>query len=91
MKTVNYALGSSNAFVLFLVDVTNEEVYFLPLQDYFIANPDKFKAAENNATTVTLHLEPNDNIKKNGNFLVKIAKSLYYRESSMKLYKIVVD
>lgn len=39
VKTLNYGLSCKNAFVLFLVDLnTGVAAYYLPVQDYFIAN-----------------------------------------------------
>lgn len=46
VKTIYYGLSSSNAFVLFLVDVDNKIVYYLPIQEYFIAHPDLFDRIE---------------------------------------------
>ncbi len=37
IKTINYALGTPSAFVLFYVDIGNEAVYYLLIQDYFIS------------------------------------------------------
>ena len=88
VKTVNYALGSSNAFVLFLVDVTDEIVYYLPIQDYFIANKDKFKAAENNRTTVNVHISADNIVTNNTEKLVDIAKSVYVGGPSDSLKRI---
>ena len=45
-KTINYGLSSPIAFVLFYVDVDHGIVYYLPIQDYFIANPELFDALE---------------------------------------------
>ena len=41
VKTANYAVGSSQPFILFFVDLLTKCAYYLPLQDYFIANSDK--------------------------------------------------
>ncbi len=89
VKTVNYALGNSNAFVLFLVDVNKEKIYFLSLQDYFITNPDKICAAKNNETSVTVHLDPDENLVDAGDNLVEIAKSVYVGGPSQDLHKVV--
>lgn len=88
VKTVNYALGSSNAFVLFLVDVIEEKTYFLPLQEYFMTNPDKFDAAENNGTSVTVHLKPEETLIDNGDVLAEISKSVYVGGPSRNLHKV---
>lgn len=88
VKTINYALGNANPFVLFLVDVNEEKVFYLPLQDYFIDNPDKFEAAENNSSTVTVHIEPDTTITEKADGLLEIAKSVYVGGPSQELRKI---
>jgi hypothetical protein len=88
VKTVNYALSSSNAFVLFLVDVTSENVYYLPIQDYFIANPDKFDAVENNKTSVNVHISKDNVLNNEAYELCEIAKSVYINGSSRLLKKL---
>ena len=41
-EALEYALGTPNAFVLFLVDVAKETVWFASIQDFFIDNPRLF-------------------------------------------------
>ena len=77
VKTINYALNKAYPYVLFLVDVTEETVYYLAIQDYFIDNPERFKAAENNKSTVTLHISPDNTLTENPNELVAIANRVY--------------
>lgn len=89
VKTVNYALSSSNAFVLFLVNTTEETIYYLPIQDYFIANPKLFDKAENNDCTVNLHIAPDNILSENDIDLREIAKSVYIDGPSKKLRKVV--
>ena len=77
VKTVNYGLGSNVAFVLFVVDVDNEKVYYLPLQDYFIANPSEFDKLEKNKEKINVHI-PTCNLVDDNDFeLQQIAKSVY--------------
>lgn len=86
-KTINYGLGSSNAFVLFYVSVDDEKVYYLPLQDHFIANPELYEHLENSDKTMSLHI-PQDNVVKSEDFnLQQIAKSVYVDGPSRKLRK----
>ena len=88
IKTINYGLSSSIAFVLFLVDVENEIVYYLPLQDYFIANPGIFDRLEQNSSKLNVHI-PMDNIVSDNDFdLQQIAKSVYVDGPTRKLRKI---
>lgn len=89
VKTINYGLGSSIAFVLFLVDIINETVYYLPIQDYFIANPDKFYGAENNQSTVRVHIDATNTLNSNTNDLYEIAKSVYVGGPSRNLRKVL--
>jgi hypothetical protein len=86
-KTINYGLGSSNAFVLFYVTVDDEKVFYLPLQDYFIANPELFERLENSNQKMSLHI-PRDNIVQEEDFdLQQIAKSVYVDGPSRRLHK----
>ena len=88
IKTINYALSSSTAYVLFYVDVDNEIVYYLPLQDYFIANPKLFDRIEKNKTTLNVHI-PGNNIVSNQDFdLQQIAKSIYVDGPTRNLHKV---
>ena len=76
-KTINYALGSPIPFVLFYVDVKNENVYFLPIQEHFIANKNLFKKLEGNQKTLTLHIPIDNNLSIRDDVLVSVAKCTY--------------
>ena len=85
LKTANYGLGSSIAFVLFVVDLEKEKVYYLPLQDYFIANPKEFDRLEKNKETINVHI-PTSNVVDDDDFeLQQIAKSVYIDGPSRNL------
>lgn len=89
IKTINYGLGSSCAFVLFYADISKGVVYYLPIQDYFISKPELFDKLDNNKTKVTVHI-PCDNIVCDNDFeLRQIAKSVYVGGPSRALRKIV--
>ena len=88
VKTINYGLSSPIAFVLLYVTVADKQVYYLPLQDYFIANPDLFDRLFENKTTLNVHI-PFDNIVCENDFeLQQIAKSVYVGGPSKGLRKI---
>ena len=88
VKTVNYGLGSSNAYVLFYVSIDDEIVYYFPIQDYFIANPSMYDRLEKNKEKVNIHI-PCDNIVSNNDFdLQQIAKSVYVGGPSRTLRKV---
>ena len=87
IKTINYALGTPTAFVLFYVDVENEKVYYLPVQDYFIANKKLFDKLDTGQEKMNVHI-PMDNILSDDDFdLQEIAKSVYVEGPSRSLRK----
>lgn len=88
VKNVNYGLGSNVAFVLFLVDVDEKRVYYLPLQDYFISDLSLFDRSESDQDKMNLHI-PCDNIVSDDDFeRQQIAKSIYVDGRSINLRKI---
>lgn len=88
VKTITYGLSSANAFVLFYVDVESEMVYYLPIQDYFIANPVLFDQLEHNQSKMNVHI-PCDNLVSDNDFeLQQIAKSTYIGGPSRNLRKV---
>lgn len=88
VKTINYGLGSPVAFVLFFVTVDDETVYYLPIQDYFIANPKLFERLEKNEMTVNLHIPRNNIVSEDDYELQQIAKSVYVDGPTRKLHKV---
>lgn len=76
-KTINYALGATAAFVLFCVDVINEVVYFLPVQDYFIAHQELFVKLENQQRTINVRMPVTNVLVENDDYLCEIAKCTY--------------
>ena len=88
IKTINYGLSSPVAFVLFYVLVDEGIVYYLPIQDYFIAHPELFDRLEKNDSKLNVHI-PLDNIVSDDDFdLQQIAKSVYVDGPSRKLRKV---
>jgi len=89
IKTIRYGLGSSSAFVLFYVDNVNEIVYYLPIQEYFIANPKLFDKLDTEQKTMNVHI-PIDNIVSEDDYnLQQIAKSVYVGGPSRRLHKVI--
>ena len=88
IKTINYGLGSSTAFVLFLVSVDEDTVYYLPIQDYFISDTSRFEQLAKNKTSMNVHI-PEDNIVCPDDYdLQQIAKSVYVGGPSESLRKV---
>ena len=75
---IEYALRSSEAFVLLLCDLMNEKVYYLPLQDYFINNPEEYKRLRSDTGTMKMRV-PVTNIVDNAHNeeLVALANNSY--------------
>lgn len=88
IKTINYGLSSPVAFVLFYVLVDEGTVYYLPIQDYFIANPNLFDRLEANNVTLNVHIPLNNLVSDNDFDLQQIAKSVYVGGPSRKLHKV---
>lgn len=89
VKTANYAVSCRSPFVLFVVDLKTETAYYLALQDYFIANPDKYEKLSKNSSIITVHV-PRDNVVcREDADLIAIAKSGYcFNEDLDMLVKI---
>ena len=88
VKTINYGLNSSIAFVLLYVTVEDKRVYYLSLQEYFISNPELFNKLSENKSTLNVHI-PCDNIVCEDDFeLQQIAKSTYVGGATNKLRKV---
>jgi hypothetical protein len=89
VKTINYALNCKNAFILVLVDIINEEVYYITIQDYFIANRRHFESLNKNTSTINIHIFENDKLtKENDNDLREVAKCTYKRAKEDEIIKI---
>lgn len=87
VSTITYALSKANSFVVLLVDLNHETVYYLPLQEYFIANPSNFDKLEGKQEEITLRI-PTDNIVSDDDLNLKeIAKSRYVGGPGKGLHK----
>ncbi len=91
VKTINYGLSCSNAFVLFYVDVEEEQVYYLPLQDYFIKNPELFDKLEQNGFTMNVHIPFKNIVSEEDLDLCQIAKKTYIGGPSHNLKEVTVS
>ncbi len=66
VKTVNYAKSSSYSFLLLLVDLKTERIYFECIQDYLLKNNINNKLENQNTVNILLdinkYITPNDKI-----------------------------
>lgn len=77
-KTINYALRSKDAFVLFFCDLVHERVYYLPIQDYFINSPEHYDKLEKDTETMNLRIPVHNIISKNDDVeLIMLSRASY--------------
>ena len=90
-KTINYALRSKDAFILFLCDLTNEKVYYLPIQDYFINNPENYEKLEKDTEKMNIRIPvANVLLRDDDEELVKLSYASYNYNNN-KVYKTMSD
>lgn len=87
-KTIMYALNSHQPFVLFYVDIHCETVYYLPIQDYFIANTAFFDKLDSAGDTLSLHIPCDNILNDQDEDLQQIAKSQYTGGPGISLRKL---
>ena len=76
VKTIAYALGTSTAFILFVVDTKTEMVYYQCIQKYFIENKDLFQKLETQKY-ITIHIPVTQNLQQSDELLQNWAKTTY--------------
>lgn len=57
IKTINYALSSHNSFLLFLVNLNNQIIYYQSIQDYFINNPTLLDKLRTDQKTLNIRID----------------------------------
>lgn len=77
VKTVNYALQSPIAFILFLVDTKNEIVYYQPIQEYIIANPELLGKLSSEQKTIAIHIPKTQVLPDDDGILQELARKMY--------------
>lgn len=87
VKTINYGLGSSVPFALLYVDVANQVVYYLPIQDYFIENPNLFDKLDSRKTCC-VHIPVDNVVCDQDESLRLLAKSTYVGGPGRDLKKV---
>lgn len=88
LKLINYALGSAIAFVVFLAGVEFGDVYYLPIQDYFISHPKLYKKSVNGQGSMNIHIPLDNVVSKDDTDLQEIAKSRYVIEEDGRVVKL---
>ena len=77
-RTINYALRSSSPFVLFLCDLNDNIVYYLPVQDAFMENEDYYSRLAKDTDSMNLRI-PMANImtRESDEELVELTRATY--------------
>lgn len=72
VNTIEYALGTSCAFVLFVADTKTNVVYYQCVQDYFIENKNLFGKLEQG--TINIRIPVSQNLENGDELLQELAK-----------------
>lgn len=83
VKTINYALSATNSFILFVVDVRNEVVYFQCIQDYF-KNKEQLLKKLNKQKTINVRIPTWCTLRENDELLRSLALKPHYRDDFLK-------
>lgn len=59
VRTIEYALGTPTAFVLFVADTKTNDVYYQCVQDYFIENKKLFERLEQGTINIRIPVSQN--------------------------------
>ena len=62
------------------VDLRDEEVYYLPLQDYFHEHPDLYERVMRNSQTVDVHIPVDQKLTEDDTELQILAEKIYTRD-----------
>lgn len=72
VRTIEYALGTPTAFVLFVADTKTNDVYYQCVQDYFIENKKLFERLEQG--TINIRIPVSQNLVLGDNPLQELAR-----------------
>lgn len=89
VKTIEYALGSPVAFILFVVDVNTSNVYFQCIQQFFIENKEYYDKLDQ--ITINIHIPINQNLENNDELLRSWARTIYVGGPGIELCKYEKD
>lgn len=81
-KTINYGLNRSVSFILLLVDVKEERVYYQHIQRYFSDRPELLEKVNSTAKTVTIRIPMGNVLDEDDSVLRAYAREAYIRGST---------
>lgn len=89
VKTINYALGKANSFVLLVVDVKNETIYYQCLQDLFISNRALYqKLDKEDIKTMNIRIPVSNCLGEDDSALQEIARARFLLNSQGELVRV---
>lgn len=77
IKTINYGLRKSNAFLLLVVDVCNETIYYQCIHEYFRLHADYIPILAGNQTTLNIRIPLSNALSDSDETLQEYAKNTY--------------
>ncbi len=83
VKTLSYALKSFNSFMLFVVNVITEDIYYMCIQEYYENNKDKIHSKIKNQKSITINI-PVENVISTFEDSHKVSK---YAKKSWQLFR----
>lgn len=75
VKTIEYALGTSTSFILFVVDTTKNDVYYQCVQQYFIDHKELFDKLDQQ--TINIHIPISQNLSVDDTLLQNWARATF--------------
>lgn len=77
IKTINYALGCTNAFLLAVVDVEKEKIYIEELHDYICDHPNLAEKLDSDQKKLSIHVPMSNELNELSEKLFEIASYVY--------------
>lgn len=81
-KTINYGLGKANAFILLVVDVEGEAIYYQCLQEYFLEHEVLLDKLSENQKTLNIRIPMRNILTADDGEMQRYAKARYLRDST---------
>lgn len=81
VRTINYGLNKSASFILLLVDVEKECVYYQHIQRYFMNKPKLLKKLAEEPKTMSIHIPIANKLEEDDSILQGYSRETFTRDS----------
>lgn len=88
ITTAVYAIHCSQPFVLFLVDLKDDDAYYVCLQEHFIKHPEMIDKVQKNKSTIRIKIPINNIVSRDNTDLKRIAKEQFTFDEESGIRKI---